>query len=187
VSFIFFQLPKETGKVTLANYFISKSFIETSTEKQREFENIVILRGKEFLLNLTILESNGDSKFSDNEKIKIHNADGFLAIFDISQKNSFEVMVSYINQIQWIWDSYQLPLIVVGNKCDLKDDENFLFLEEVQKRLDVAEVSSPFFEVSAKNGMNVEMVFTTMLECSVDFKDFQMIPKRKRNKLCKMM
>jgi GTPase KRas len=172
----------------LVNYFISKCFIENenSKEKQRDFENLVIYQGKEFLLNLSIIEPSGETKFSDQSKTKIHEADGFLVTYDILQKSDLKEIENQIEQIRIIKDWEVLPIILVGTKCDLEEIRK-ISTEEEKKKADSFNAGFPFFEVSSKNGTNIEEVFMKLLEISKEFREFKPNPKKINMKICKTM
>ena len=54
----------------------------------------------------------------------ISNANGFIIIFSIDDKKSFKNLKDYVTQIKLI--DQNLPIILVGNKCDLEDKREIL-------------------------------------------------------------
>ena len=54
----------------------------------------------------------------------ISNAHGFIIIFAIDDKKSFKNLKDYVTQIKLI--DQNLPIILVGNKCDLEDKREIL-------------------------------------------------------------
>ena len=59
------------------------------------------------------------------------DGEGFLLVYSITERNSFEVIESYHRQILRVKDTQAVPIIVVGNKSDLECD----------RRVDVAGAS----------------------------------------------
>lgn len=49
--------------------------------------------------------------------------EGFLLIYSINSRQSFEEIMSFQQQILRVKDKDYFPIIVVGNKCDLPDDQ----------------------------------------------------------------
>ena len=56
----------------------------------------------------------------------------------------------------------KLPVILVGNKCDISDEERKVSIEEGQGKAD--EFKIPFFETSCKDGININEVFEKLIE-----------------------
>ena len=51
----------------------------------------------------------------------------------------------------------KIPIILVGNKCDINDEKRKVTFEEGEKKGN--EFQIPFFETSCKDGINVKEVF----------------------------
>ena len=55
-----------------------------------------------------------------------------------------------------------IPIILIGNKCDLSEDKRKVSNEEgIQKS---NEYKIPFFETSCKDGININEVFDKIIE-----------------------
>jgi small GTP-binding protein len=85
---------------------------------------------------------------------------GALVTYDITRRQSFENLKTWINEAQN--ESPRIMLMLVGNKNDL-DDLRDVSTEEGRK---FAEESGciGFIETSAKNGVNVAEAFLAMGE-----------------------
>jgi Ras-related protein Rab-8A len=82
-------------------------------------------------------------------------AHGILLVYDVTDRRSFESVRHWISQIQQHAD-VSVNVILIGNKCDLKDDR-VVSIEEGQKLGN--EFGIPFLECSAKDNLNVDEAF----------------------------
>ena len=85
---------------------------------------------------------------------------GFLLVFSICNMNSFHELAELREQIIRIKDDDDVPLVMVGNKCDMEEDR-------VVPRADAFKVaqrwgSKPYYETSARRRVNVDEVFTNL-------------------------
>ena len=52
----------------------------------------------------------------------MRTGEGFLLVYSITSRQSFEEMVTFQQQILRVKDKDYFPIIVVGNKCDLESE-----------------------------------------------------------------
>lgn len=52
----------------------------------------------------------------------MRTGEGFLLVYSITSRQSFEEIMTYQQQILRVKDKDYFPIIVVGNKCDLEKD-----------------------------------------------------------------
>lgn len=86
----------------------------------------------------------------------MRTGEGFLLVYSIDSKQSFEEIRTFQQQILRVKDRDYFPIIIVGNKCDLEQDR------EVTKEEGMALARSfgcKFIETSAKQRINVEQAF----------------------------
>mmetsp|Transcript_2881 Transcript_2881/g.6725 ORF Transcript_2881/g.6725 Transcript_2881/m.6725 type:complete len:126 (+) Transcript_2881:439-816(+) len=81
---------------------------------------------------------------------------GFLLVYSICDKQSFDKVQELREKILRTKDSSDVPMVIVGNKCDLEDERQVL--KEDGKRL-ADSWGCPFYETSAKERINNERVF----------------------------
>lgn len=90
----------------------------------------------------------------------IRDGEGFLLVYSISSRSTFERVERFRDQIFRVKDVDKVPLMLVGNKCD-KVTEREVSREEgcaMAKRL-----SCDFIETSAKTCVNVERSFYSVV------------------------
>ena len=83
----------------------------------------------------------------------------FLLVFDVNNAKSFDEASNYIEQINRIKDSEDVPIVLVGNKCDLPTRN--VDMKQAKEMADNLE--SPFIETSAKTRMGVDDAFYSLV------------------------
>lgn len=111
----------------------------------------------------------------------MRTSQGFIIMYSITSRSSFEEVTSFIDQIHRVKDSNSVPIVIVGNKClliqffginlmtqmlgDLEEERQVMKLEGK----DLAEsFQVPFFEASAKRRINIEQQFFTAVRAIRD-------------------
>jgi len=83
---------------------------------------------------------------------------GILLVYDVTDRNSFNSVQNWVNQIQQSADA-QVSRILIGNKCDMEDERQVSRQDGEQL---AAMLGIQFFETSAKDDLNVEEAFVTI-------------------------
>jgi GTPase KRas protein len=85
---------------------------------------------------------------------------GFVLVYAITSRSSFDEIQTFREQILRVKDKDRVPIVLVGNKCDL-ESERQVTTGEGQ---DLAKsFGCPFFESSAKARINVEESFFSVV------------------------
>ena len=111
-------------------------------------------------VRMQIWDTAGEERFRNIAKNYFVQANGFLIIYDISCKDSFEKVNFWYDQIK-LNAPNNIKYILVGNKCDLEENR------EVKKEEGInlsKEYECNFFETSAKEGINVNEIFQTLVD-----------------------
>lgn len=123
--------------------------IEDSYRKQCVIDSEVVI--------LDILDTAGQEEYSAMREQYMRTGEGFLLVYSVNSKNSFEELMVYYQQILRVKDSDYVPVFLVGNKADLSDDEREITFEDGAKM--AKQIHAPFLETSAKENINVEDAF----------------------------
>ena len=84
-------------------------------------------------------------------------------MFDLTKKESFDNLVKWYNELENFIDQRKIPLIIIGNKTDLRDQRAIGYQDGVKFVSDLSKkISSKisYIETSALTGENVEDAFT---------------------------
>ncbi|KAF9311098.1 Ras GTPase [Podila horticola] len=137
------------GKSALTIQFIQSHFvdeydptIEDSYRKQCVIDDEVAL--------LDVLDTAGQEE----------SGEGFLLVYSITSRNSFEEISTFYQQILRVKDKDFFPIILVANKCDLESERQVSTHEgrELAKQF-----SSRLIETSAKQRINVDEAFYNLV------------------------
>jgi GTPase SAR1 family protein len=86
---------------------------------------------------------------------------GAFILFDLTNRNSFQKISFWINEIKEKGDNPNMPLVLVGNKLDL-ESKRVITTEEAQ--IIAKHYDMQYFEVSAKTGENVHNAFEALIK-----------------------
>jgi GTPase KRas protein len=134
----------------IQNHFIDEydPTIEDSYRKQVTIDDETCL--------LDILDTAGQEEYSAMRDQYMRTGQGFLCTFAITSRSSFDEITSFREQILRVKDEDQVPMVLIGNKCDLEQERQVTTVEGQ----DLAKsFGCPFYETSAKARINVEDAF----------------------------
>ncbi|KAL6040093.1 hypothetical protein STEG23_000094 [Scotinomys teguina] len=147
------------GKSALSIQLVQYRFIEeydpTIEDSYRKQE---VIDGKACLLD--ILDNiAGPEEYSVMQDQCIHTGEDFLCVSTLNNTKSFEDILQYQEQIKPVKDSDDVPMVLVGNKCDLATPT-----VESQQAQDLARCYGiPYVETSARTWQGVEDAFYTRI------------------------
>lgn len=104
-----------------------------------------------------VLDTAGEEDYQNMLDQWISSANGFLLLFAVNDSETFEALKTKVSRIQKN-DAGKLPIIIVGNKCDLKDNRQ---VTPQQGEEYAKSIGAKYYETSAltdENG-NVKVVF----------------------------
>ncbi|KAG7004992.1 ras-like protein [Physcia stellaris] len=105
---------------------------------------------------LDVLDTAGQEEYSAMREQYMRTGEGFLLVYSITSRQSFEEILTFQQQILRVKDRDYFPIIIVGNKCDL-DMERQVSRQEGE---DLArQFNCAFIETSAKSRINVDNAF----------------------------
>ena len=142
------------GKSSLIIQYTENKFTESylSTLGVDYKQKIIKLKnGKD--IHLRIYDTAGQERFKSISSGFIKKADGVVLVYDISNKDSFVSINGWIANIREIGKE-NMPIILVGNKCDLSDEVRKVSKKEGEDK--AKEFRILFYETSCKDGKNVK-------------------------------
>ena len=109
---------------------------------------------------LFFYDTTGQEKFRALAFNTVKNADGVILMYDITNKESFKSIPEWIKNVRERKGD-DFPLILLGNKID-KEDKRVITKEQGE---DLAEeYNIDFFEISNKDGNNIDEAIFTFLK-----------------------
>jgi len=84
------------------------------------------------------------------------NGQGFVLVYSITAQSTYNDLVDLRDTILKVKDTTDVPMVLVGNKCDLEDER--VVGKEVGQTL-ARSWGSTFLETSAKQKVNVNEIF----------------------------
>lgn len=71
---------------------------------------------------LDVLDTAGQEEYSAMREQYMRTGEGFLLVYSITSRQSFEEILTFEQQILRVKDKDYFPMIVVGNKADLEGE-----------------------------------------------------------------
>ncbi|MDP2435649.1 MAG: GTP-binding protein [archaeon] len=143
------------GKTALTIQLCSNHFVEEYDPTiEDSYRKQVVIDDESCLLE--ILDTAGQEEFTALRDQWIRDCEGFVIIYSITSRSSFEQVSTFKEQVMRVKDADSLPMMLVGNKCDLEMKREV----SCQEGQDLARAfGAQFKEASAKTRINVEEVF----------------------------
>ena len=147
------------GKSALTIQFIQNHFIqEYDPTIEDSYRKQVCIDGETCLLD--ILDTAGQDEYSAMRDQYMRTGQGFLLIYAITSRSSFDETKSFYDQILRVKDTDYVPLVLCGNKSDLNDERQ---VPRVEGEDLAKSFKAPFFEASAKSRLNVDEIFFSIV------------------------
>ncbi|KAE8622862.1 hypothetical protein XENTR_v10005417 [Xenopus tropicalis] len=146
------------GKSALTIQLIQNHFVdEYDPTIEDSYRKQVVIDGETCLLD--ILDTAGQEEYSAMRDQYMRTGEGFLCVFAINNSKSFADINAYREQIKRVKDSDDVPMVLVGNKCDLPSRT----VDTKQAQELARSYGIPFIETSAKTRQGVEDAFYTLV------------------------
>jgi len=143
------------GKSALTIQFIQSHFVdEYDPTIEDSYRRQCGIDGETALLD--VLDTAGQEEYSAMREQYMRNGEGFLLVYSITSRNSFDEINTFYQQIRRVKDRDFFPMVLIANKCDLEQERQV----SSQEGRDLAKsFSCTFIETSAKQRINVDEAF----------------------------
>ncbi|KAL9655943.1 hypothetical protein ABK040_007564 [Willaertia magna] len=150
------------GKSAITIQFIQQAFVE------KYDPTIEDCYRKQFEVNgtarmLDILDTAGQDEYSAMRDSYMRSGKGFVLIFSLTDPSSLSDIIDLHEQLLRSKDREDVPVVLVGNKCDLTE-ERLVSREEALKVQNHFGSYCKYIEVSAKKNLNVNEIFATIVK-----------------------
>ena len=122
-------------------------------------------------IKLVIWDTAGQERFRGLAKNYFRGANGFILVYDITNKNSFDKLRGWMSDAKEKIDG-EYKMVVIGNKKDCEDEREVdsKLLKEFGDKNGVITM-----EVSAKTGEGVDSLFTAMVKELLELKNVGLV------------
>eukprot|EP00456_Euglypha_rotunda_P017117 TRINITY_DN1580_c0_g1_i15.p1 TRINITY_DN1580_c0_g1~~TRINITY_DN1580_c0_g1_i15.p1 ORF type:complete len:179 (-),score=36.95 TRINITY_DN1580_c0_g1_i15:10-546(-) len=149
------------GKSALVSRFVTDNFLEEYDPTiEDNYRKQVMVDDESAMLD--ILDTAGQEEFSAMRDQWMRDGHGFLLVYNITSRKTFEDITIFYNHLLRTKDVEKVPVVLVGNKADLKTERVIQYNEGA----DLAKKwNCPFLETSAKIKLNSEIGRAVQQEC----------------------
>jgi len=171
------------GKSALTIQFIQNHFIiEYDPTIEDSYRKQCCIDGETCLLD--ILDTAGQDEYSAMRDQYMRTGQGFILIYAITSRGSFDEAKAFYDQILRVKDSDYVPLVLCGNKCDLSNERQVPLIEGE----DLARsFKAPFFEASAKSRINVDDIFFNIVREIKKYNSTKQTTEKKKHIKCLLL
>ena len=146
------------GKTSIIKRFCKNKFINSFISSVGiDFETKYVKIGDK-TINLQIWDTAGQERYKVLAKNYFNQSDGFIIVYDITDRKSFDDVANWIEQIKEYAGEYTKN-IIVGNKLDL---EKMRKVEKDEGKELAEKYGYIFFETSAQSGKNIDKAFDSL-------------------------
>ena len=145
------------GKTCCALQFVKNRFVENyNPSLGSRFSKLIYIDDVTTFLSITDTTRVGEH-WDLYFKQLIQESCGFLMVYSIDSRKSFDEVEENYNRILQIKQTDSIPCVIIGNKCDLEENQREILFDEgiyLAKQLNCI-----FLETSAKDRYNSDECF----------------------------
>ena len=139
------------GKSNFIGRFINEEFSPTHISSSGLDLKTKDIQLQNKVIRVQLWDTAGQEKYRSITKNLFLRVQGIIAVFDLTNEDSFTSIKNWINTIKEECGAH-MPVILVGNKCDLVD-ERIISDEEANEYCKKEKLQ--YFEASTKNDINI--------------------------------
>ena len=129
-----------------------------------EYKQKVLNIGNKKIL-VQVWDTAGQERFRTITPVYYRSVNGVIVTFDITDRESFDSINYWIQNMEQTTDISKLTIILVGNKSDL-DQKRQVSKEEAEQVATQYKIN--YYEASAKSNNNVNEIFTEVATKIID-------------------
>ena len=150
------------GKSAITVQMVSGHFLSSYDPTiEDSYRTTININNQDIILN--ILDTAGQEEFYALRDQYMRSGDGYIIVFSITSITSFLEVNAIKEQLNIVLDSDDntlIPIILVGNKCDL---EEYRQVQSSDAQRLAEEWRVKYFETSAKNKTNINRIFEELV------------------------
>ncbi|KAL7674092.1 hypothetical protein ACOME3_000372 [Neoechinorhynchus agilis] len=150
------------GKSAITNRFVTGVFIERYDPTLEDtYKTTIEIGPHKKKYDIEILDTAGTEGFAAMRELYMKTGQGFVFVYSITSDMSFNELITLHDQMLQVKQTADVPVVLVGNKCDLDTTERVISRERGESM--AASWGCPFLETSAKTNQNVQNVFIELV------------------------
>ena len=150
------------GKSAITVQMVSGHFLSSYDPTiEDSYRTTINVNNQDIILN--ILDTAGQEEFYALRDQYMRSGDGYIIVFSITSVTSFlevNAIKEQLNIVLDVDDNTLIPIILVGNKCDL---EEYRQVQSSDAQRLAEEWKVKYFETSAKNKTNINKIFEELI------------------------
>ena len=149
------------GKTSIASRYCKNVFNEhhiNTIGGAYQQQKVILSNGS--AVKLHIWDTSGQERFRAMTNLYYRDAQVAILTYDVTNESSFTGIEFWIKELKYKVENDNMILCLVGNKCDVNEDERKVSTIKGKNFAD--ENNMLFFETSAKNGDGVKDLFVTI-------------------------
>lgn len=169
------------GKSSVTVQFVQGVYVESYDPTiEDSYRKQIEIDGRQ--CDLEILDTAGVAQFTAMRELYIKSGKGFLLVYSVTDENSLKELLALRDQVLRIKDLDSVPMVLIGNKCDLVEDRVLSIDDGLQVSQEWGMV--PFYETSAMYKTNVDEAFVDVVR-QIMRKEAELSEEKKQQKLQK--
>lgn len=170
------------GKSALTVQFVQGIFVEKYDPTiEDSYRKQVEVDGQQCMLE--ILDTAGTEQFTAMRDLYMKNGQGFVLVYSITAQSTFNDLQDLREQILRVKDTDDVPMVLVGNKCDLEEER----VVGKDQGINLSrQFNCAFMETSAKAKINVNDIFYDLVR-QINKKSPEKKQKQKKKSICVLL
>jgi len=132
--------------------------VTKSDPYEDNYQKRCVVEGEEVVLD--VLDTAGQEEYKAMREHYMRGGEGFLLVFSITDRGSFEELRDFQQQILQVKDRDEFPMIICGSKCDLEFERQ---VSASEGRALAERWGCRYIETSAKMRINVDEAFMALV------------------------
>ncbi|CAD8056257.1 unnamed protein product [Paramecium sonneborni] len=148
------------GKSSLLNRYVDEKFSENiQATLGVEYRQKILTQGENQVI-VQVWDTAGQERFRVITPIFYRNAQGVSLVYSVVDKNSFQQVQTWIDNLKEQIDCEQISIVLVANKCDISQREvTTLEGQQLAQKYQIK-----YFECSARTGTQVKEMYTELVQ-----------------------
>ena len=142
----------------MVKQIMKKSFTENEVSTTQASHNQKTVKLDNQSVVLDIWDTAGQEQYHGLGPVYYRDADAAILVFDVTMKETFEMVKSWVQEISSICEK-DLVYVIAGNKMDLVQSISNEEAEQFAKS-----IHGEYIETSAKTGANLDLLLRTVAQ-----------------------